>query len=76
MEANPPQFPKFDKSAVEAEVRQRSAEYAESQPKDVNQGYMHSGVNQFLRGSAPAVPEPDTSGSRFVYTGPKDPYKI
>lgn len=76
MESTPGQFPKFDKAAVEAEIRQRSADYAESQPKEVNQGYLHSGVNQFVRGSSSPVPEPNTAGTRFVYTGPKDPYKI
>ena len=51
MELNSRQFPKFDKEAVEAEIRQRSADYAASQPKEVNQGWLHSGVNQFTYNS-------------------------
>lgn len=76
MEPTEGQFPKFDKTAVEAEIKQRSADYAASQPKERNEGYMHSGVNQFLRGSTSVNPEPNTAGTRFVYTGTKDPYKI
>jgi hypothetical protein len=75
MDINPPQFPKFDKAAVEAEIKQKSADYIASQPKERNEGWMHSGVNQFTRSSYNITPAPDTAGTRFVYTGPKDPGK-
>jgi hypothetical protein len=76
VEPSTSQFAPVDKEAMTKQLQAESADYKASQPAERNGGYLHSGVNQFVRGSSPSLPEPDTSGTRWTYTGPKDPYKI
>lgn len=66
MEAKDSQFPISSKEDMAAQLKSESADYAASQKPERNQGYMHSGVNQLVRGSQ--------NIQRFGTL--KDPYKI
>lgn len=66
----------FSKEDMTKRLRAESNDYIASRPKEFNQGYLHSGVNQLVRGSQNINPEPTTAGTGFTYTGTKDPYKI
>ena len=41
----------FSKEDMTKQLQRESADYAASRPKEFNQGYLHSGVNQLVRGS-------------------------
>lgn len=66
----------LSKENMAAQLKAESAEYAASQKSERNQGVMHSGVNQLVRGSQNITAEPITKGTSFVSTGNKDPYRI
>jgi hypothetical protein len=76
MEAKDSQFPISSKEEMAAQLKSESSDYAASQPKERNQGYLYSGVNQIQRGSQNITPAPVTKGTGFTFTGAKDPYKI
>lgn len=71
----PVDFQLPSKDEVTAQLKQESKDYAAAQPKERNEGYLHSGVNQVVRGSQNVNPEPVTEGTGFTYTGTKDPFK-
>ena len=56
----------FSKEEMTKRLQAESADYAVSRPKEFNQGYLHSGVNQIVRGSQNIK----SSGTL------KDPFKI
>lgn len=70
-----PQFQIASKEEMAAQLKQESADYAAAQKPERNEGYMASGVNQFVRGSQNINPEPVTEGTGFTFTGTKDPFK-
>ena len=41
----------FNKEEMAAQLKRESTDYAASRPKEFNQGFLHSGVNQLVRGS-------------------------
>jgi hypothetical protein len=56
----------FNKEEMAKKLKGESADYVASRPKEFNQGYLHSGVNQVVRGSQNIK----SSGTL------KDPFKI
>lgn len=65
----------FSKEEMTKKLQAESKDYVASRPKEFNQGYRYSGVNQIVRGSQSINPEPVTKGTGFTFTGTKDPYK-
>ena len=76
MKPSKTQFPIATKEQMASNLRLKSADYIAAQPKESNGGYLHSGVNQLVRGSQNVTAEPATKGTGFTFTGTTDPYKI